>query len=102
MQTAWPKSACAPAQSDQDRCCPLTESLDTTERMNGEQRPEGCFAHSQNDLNLRFLRMLDGLFSLDAAHIISRFCQRIILPEDRLFTVVAGWVDGVEGEVGPV
>ena len=27
------------AQSDQGLCCPLTESVDTTECINGEQRP---------------------------------------------------------------
>ena len=34
-----PRSACASAQSDQGLHCPLTESFDTTECMNGEQRP---------------------------------------------------------------
>ena len=33
--------------------CPLIESLDTTERMNGEQRPGRHPAHAQEDLNLR-------------------------------------------------
>ena len=33
---------------------PLTESLDTTEYMNGEQRPR--FVHVQDDLILRILR----------------------------------------------
>ena len=32
------RSACASAQSDQDLHCPLSESLDTTECMNGEQK----------------------------------------------------------------
>ena len=32
-----PRSACASAQSGQGVYCPLTESLDTTECMNGEQ-----------------------------------------------------------------
>ena len=34
-----PRSACASAQSDQGLHCMLTESLDTTECKNGEQRP---------------------------------------------------------------
>ena len=34
-----PKSAYASAQFDQDLHCPLTESLDSTKYMNGEQRP---------------------------------------------------------------
>ena len=36
-----PRSACASAQTDQGLRCPLTESLDTTECINGEQIP-GC------------------------------------------------------------
>ena len=50
--------------------CPHTESLDTTECMNGEQRPGWYFAHAQDNLNLRMLRMFEGIFSLDADHII--------------------------------
>ena len=34
-----PRSDCASAQSDQGLQCPLKESLDTREWMNGEQRP---------------------------------------------------------------
>ena len=34
-----PRSACASAQSDQGLHCPITESLDTTEYMNWDQRP---------------------------------------------------------------
>ena len=49
----WPRSACAPAQSDQGLHCPLAKLLDTTERINGEQRPGWDFAHAQGDLNLR-------------------------------------------------
>ena len=45
------KSACASAQSDQGLPCPLPESLDTTECMNGKQRPEWYFARAQVDLN---------------------------------------------------
>ena len=43
----------------------LTESLDTTERTNGEQRPRWYFAHAQDDLNVHTLRMLQDTFSLD-------------------------------------
>ena len=45
-------------QSDQGLHCPWTESLDTTECMNGEQRLGWYFAHAQNDLNLSILLML--------------------------------------------
>ena len=34
-----PRSDCASAQSDQGLRCPLTDSLNTTECMNAEQRP---------------------------------------------------------------
>ena len=64
-----PRAACASAQSHQDLHCPLTESLDTTEYMNGEQRTGRYFAHMQYDLNLRILCMFEGTFSLDAANI---------------------------------
>ena len=46
--------ACPSVQSDQGLHCPLIESLDTTECMNGEQRPRWYFAHVQDDLNLHF------------------------------------------------
>ena len=49
--------------------CLLTESSDTTEFINGEQRPGWYFAHAQDDLNLRILRMFDDTFLLYAAHI---------------------------------
>ena len=38
MRTAKSPDHCASVQSDQGLSCPLTESLDTTECMNGEQR----------------------------------------------------------------
>ena len=47
-----PWSDCASAQSDQGLYCPLSESMDTTECMNGEQRPRWYFAQAQDDLNL--------------------------------------------------
>ena len=39
-----PRLVCAPTQSDQSRHCGLTETLDTTECMNGEQRPADTFS----------------------------------------------------------
>ena len=70
VRTGRPRSDCADAQSDLGLRCPLTESLDTTECMNGEQKLGLQFAHAQDDQNLGILRMFDGTFSLDAAHII--------------------------------
>ena len=57
-------------QSDQGLHCPLIELLDTTYCMNGGQRPKWYFAHTLDDLNLRILRMFEGIFSLDAVNII--------------------------------
>ena len=57
-------SCAADAQSDQGLHCLLTESLDTTEYKNGEQRPGWYFAHAQDDLNLRILCMYEGIFYL--------------------------------------
>ena len=42
---------------------PLKESLDTSECMNGEQRSVCYFAHAQDDLMMRILRMFEKLFS---------------------------------------
>ena len=56
---------CASAQFEQDIHCPLiesVESLDTTECMNGKQMPGWYFAHVQQDLNLRILRMFEVTF----------------------------------------
>ena len=43
--------------------------------MNGEQRPGWYFAHAQNNLNMRILHMLEGIFffSLDAVNILEMF-----------------------------
>ena len=60
-----PRSDCADAQSDLGLQCPLTESLDTTECMNGEHRPGQYFAPAQDDLNLHILRMLEGTVSIE-------------------------------------
>ena len=62
MQTGKPRSDFASVQSDQGLHCLLAESLDTTECMNGEQRPELYEAHVQDDLNLCILGMLEGTF----------------------------------------
>ena len=70
MRTARPRLACASAQSDQGfHCPPLTESLDTTESINGEQRLGWYCAHVQDNLNLCILRKSEGTFSLDAANL---------------------------------
>ena len=37
--------------------------------MNAEQKPGWYFAHAQDDLNLRILRIFEVSFSLDAAHL---------------------------------
>ena len=44
--------------------------MDTTECMNGEQRPGWYFAHVQDDLNLHILRMFEGTFWLNDAHMV--------------------------------
>ena len=58
-----PRSTCTYAQSNQSFHYLQTESLDTTECMNGEQRPGWYFAHAEDDLNL-ILCVLKGTFSL--------------------------------------
>ena len=59
------RSDCASAQSDQDLCCLLTESINTTEYLNGEQRCGWYFAHGH------ILHMLEDTFSLAAAYLSS-------------------------------
>ena len=61
-----PRSDCASMQSDQGLHCLLTESLHTTESINGEQMPGWHFGHAQEDLNLH---MFDSTILLDVAHI---------------------------------
>ena len=56
-------------QSDQGLRCPLTESLNTIDCINGEKLPRWDLTYAQNDVNLHILCLLEGLFSLDAAHI---------------------------------
>ena len=65
MRTA---KAYAPVQSDQGLQCPLTEILDTSKCMNGEQMLEWYFAHTQVDLNLHIFGMFQGTFSFDVGH----------------------------------
>ena len=58
-----PRSACASAQSDQGLHYPLTESLDSTGCMNGEQRLGRYFVHAQHDLNLHILHVRRHFFA---------------------------------------
>ena len=66
----------APCENGHPRCLnqglhyPLTESLDTTECINGEQRPGWYFAHVQDDLNVGILRIFEGLVSLEVLYIM--------------------------------
>ena len=61
------RSACAFAQSDQGLRCPQSESFDTKECFNEEQKPGRDFAHVQDYLNPHVLHMFEGSFSFDAA-----------------------------------
>ena len=58
------------------------ESLDTTECMNGDQRPGRYFAHMQDYLNLSILCMLEGNFSLDASQMLLYKKTSIFLDEN--------------------
>ena len=51
-------------QSDQGRHYPRTESLATTDCMNGEQKPVWYIANTQDGLNLRIVRMFESTFRL--------------------------------------
>ena len=62
-----PRSACASAQSDQGLLCPRTMSLDTTEYMNMESKGTDNILHMRRMI---CLRMFEGTFLLDTAHII--------------------------------
>ena len=59
-----PRSACTSAQSGQELYCPLTESLDSTECINGEQRPEWYFAYVQDYPSLCDFHMVEDIFRL--------------------------------------
>ena len=54
----------ASTQSDQGLHYQLTESLDITECINGEQKAGWYFAHVQDDLNLHIMRMFEDRFPL--------------------------------------
>ena len=61
---------CASGQSDQDLRFPLTESLDTTECINGEQIPDWDFANVWDESQSLHLRMLEDTFLLGPAYIV--------------------------------
>ena len=63
IRLCMPRSDSTDALSDQGLHYSLTESLDITECMNGEQRPGSYFAHEQDDLNLCILHMFEGTCS---------------------------------------
>ena len=91
MRTAKPRSDCADAQSDLGLHCPLTESFDTAECINREQMPRGYLAHVQDDLNLRILRMLEDIFSLDAppmSYAKVLFCRDNVSRMERRYRIV--------------
>ena len=54
----------------------ITESLDSTECMNGKQRPRWYFLYVHDDLFLHILHMSKGTFSLEEAHFV--FFMRIL------------------------
>ena len=68
-----PWSDCAPAQSDQGLCSPLTEPLFSDECINGWWSPGWDCAHAQDWLNLRISHKLKDTFSLVASHIRNYF-----------------------------
>ena len=86
---AWgqwkPWSDCTSVQSDQGLHYPLTKSLNTTECMNGEQKPGWCSAHWLADLNLCNLCMFSGTFfawhGLYGLHHAWRYLQIICLQQ---------------------
>ena len=59
-----PRSACASAQSDQGLHCPLTESLDIAEYMNGDQGPDETLRMRRMNLNLCVFRLFVDTFCL--------------------------------------
>ena len=65
-----PRSAYASAQSDQGLHCPLTELLNTTEYVNGEQMPGCYFAHAQADLNTHFAHVRMYFFACSGPYIV--------------------------------
>ena len=66
-----PRSACASTQSEQGLRCPQTDSLDTIECISREQIPGWRFEYMQDYVNMHTLRIFEGTFSLEAAHLMS-------------------------------
>ena len=66
-----PRSAWASMQSDQGLHCLLTESLDTTECMKGEQKPRWYFFMPRMIWICKFCACWKALFFFDAAHMFS-------------------------------
>ena len=65
MQKAKTEISLHICASDLGLCCPLTESLDTTEGMNGEQWLDDTLS-----MNQYILGMFEGNFSLDSVQIL--------------------------------
>ena len=79
---------CRSVLSNQGLHCLLTESLDTTECMNIEQRLGRHFAHVPDGMNLPILGMCGArTFLLDTAYIISENSDKPIYSLDTAFTV---------------
>ena len=70
MQTVQVQISLASKQSDRVLHYLLTESLDTTECMNREQRTRWYFVHTQNGLNGHILHMFKSTFSLDGTQLL--------------------------------
>ena len=63
VRIARPRSACTSVQSDQGLCYSLTESLNTTECINGEQIPRD-FVHAQDESeSVHFVHVRRQLFA---------------------------------------
>ena len=59
-------------QSDQGLHCPLSEPLDTTKCINGEETPRGYFALVQDEVRPHILRILEGtIFAWRGPYILS-------------------------------
>ena len=84
-----PRSACASAQADQGLRCPLTDSLDTTECINREQRPDETLRMRGMNLNLCILRMLEDSFSLGEVHLSIYFMTSVSLESFELFITMS-------------
>ena len=68
MRTAQTKISLRIAQSNQGIPCPFTESVDTIECINDEQKPGRYLVHVQDDLNMRIFSLLESTFLLGSAH----------------------------------